>query len=225
MRIRHGKNRMTGKFAAGAAATFSLALLMTGCSQEKGKAAESAAPAAPETVTETIQNPGGQAPGDGSNNGGSNNGGNDGGGSADQGNCETDAQAQAIQDATARVNQDYPNEHGGWVYRGDSNYDTCSPLTYAVVEQAKQGNAQYGTKLIMFHEGQYVGIDSTYPQQVVKATPTDKGIHVVYKDWEALMESGEVNAAAGKYTSEVTYFWDGEKVAHEGRIPNQNLGS
>lgn len=37
------------------------------------------------------------------------------------------------------------------------------------------------------------------------------------------MESGEPNAAAPKYTSEVTYYWDGDQVAHSGRIPNQGL--
>lgn len=191
MRIRQDKSNDKGRLVAGATAC-SLALLLAACSQGAGQAAEPTGGTATETVTETVQNPddqnsGGQAAGSngssdsGSNNGGSNSGDNNNGG-GDSGNCVTDPQAQAIHDVTARVNNDYPNEFGGWTYHGDSNYDTCSPLTYAVVEQTEQGNSQFGTLLLMFHEGQYVGIDSTYPQQVMKATPTDDGVHVVYKD-------------------------------------------
>lgn len=130
---------------------------------------------------------------------------------------------EAISEAVNRVNRDYPNKFGGWVFKGDTNFDSAADLTYAKVEQAQQGNAQYETLLIFFHKGEYLGIDSTYPQQVVSTAPSSRGLEVVYKDWEALRDSGDANAAAGKYTSTVTYYWDGAQVQHEGRIPNTGL--
>lgn len=138
--------------------------------------------------------------------------------------CNTDPSAPEIHKATAEVNEKYPNGNGGWVFKGDTNYDSCGDLTYALVAQAQQGNAQFGTLILMFHQGEYIGIDSTAPQQAMKITPNDDGsLTVLYKDWEALIESGDGNAEAPKYNSTVTYYWDGDKVAHEGRIPNTNL--
>lgn len=138
-------------------------------------------------------------------------------------NCSVDTEADVISEAVDEVNDRYPNKFGGWTYDGESNYDTCSDLTYAMVEQAEQGNSQFGTLILMFHRGEYIGIDSTHPQQATNIVPNDDGFSVTYKDWEALEESGAANAAAPEFTSDVTYYWDGDKVAHEGRIPNTGL--
>ena len=141
------------------------------------------------------------------------------------GNCTPDPNAQAVTDAVARVNQDYPNKFGGWTYKGDSNYDTCSVLTYALAEQSQQGNAQFQTIIMMFHRGEYLGIDSIYPQQASDIEPTNIGFDVTYKDWEALQDSREANAAAPKYTQRVLFYWNGERAAYKGYIPNSGLGS
>ena len=150
-----------------------------------------------------------------------------GGGNVSEGASEAEgapkSAEEAISGAVNRVNRDYPNEFGGWVYKGETNFDSGADLTFAKVEQAEQGNSQFETLLIFFHKGQYLGIDSTYPQQAMDVTPVAAGIEVVYKDWEALRDSGDANAAAPKYTSTVTYYWDGAKVQHEGRIPNTGL--
>ena len=143
----------------------------------------------------------------------------------DHKDCDADPASPEIHKATAEVNEKYPNgTGGGWVFTGHTNYDTCSDLSFALVTQAKQGNAQFGTLILMFHKGEYLGIDSTYPQQAMEITPNDDGsFTVLYKDWEALYESGKAHAEAPNYNSTVTYYWDGSKVAHEGRIPNTNL--
>ncbi|MEJ5920377.1 MULTISPECIES: LppP/LprE family lipoprotein [unclassified Corynebacterium] len=143
--------------------------------------------------------------------------------SGSSGSCSVDTQADEIYKGLDKANKEYPNNAGGWTYTGDSNYDTCSPLTYAYVEQTLQGSGQFGTLLLMFHEGKYLGVDSVYPQQAMSVSETDNGFVVQYKDWEAAREAGASNAEAAAYTSTVTYYWDGKKVAHSGRIPNTGL--
>ena len=54
-----------------------------------------------------------------------------------------------------------------WVYKGVSNYDAFAELSYALLVQRLQGNSQFGTQILFFHRGEYIDIDSTYPQQAV----------------------------------------------------------
>lgn len=137
--------------------------------------------------------------------------------------CVTDPATPEIHKAVAEANEKYPNQFGGWVFNGRTNYDSCSDLSYAMVVQAEQGNAQYSTLILMFHQGEYIGVDSIYPQQAMEITPNGDSFTVLYKDWEALAEAGAPNAEAPNYNSTVTYYWDGSKVAHKGRIPNTSL--
>src|SRR5699024_10829699 len=73
-----------------------------------------------------------------------------------------------------------------WVYEGDSNYDPCADLNYALLVQRPQGNSQFGTRILFFHHGEYIGIDSTYPQQAMNIEDKGNTLVVTYKDWGAL---------------------------------------
>lgn len=137
--------------------------------------------------------------------------------------CDTDPASPEIHRAVDEVNEEYPNGAGGWKFTGRTNYDSCSDLSYASVVQAETGNAQFGTLILMFHKGEYIGIDSTYPQQAMEITPNGDSFTVLYKDWEALDAAGAPNVESPNYNSTVTYYWDGAKVAHEGRIPNTSM--
>ncbi|MDN8594900.1 MULTISPECIES: LppP/LprE family lipoprotein [unclassified Corynebacterium] len=138
--------------------------------------------------------------------------------------CDTDPASPEIHKAVDEANEEYPNKFGGWKFTGRTNFDSCADLSYAFVTQAEQGNAQFGTLILMFHKGEYIGVDSLYPQQAMEITPNDDGsFTVLYKDWEALDEAGAGNAESPNYNSTVTYYWDGDKVAHDGRIPNTSL--
>jgi hypothetical protein len=102
----------------------------------------------------------------------------------------------------------------------------CSDLSYVLLVQQPQDNSQFDTQLLFFHKGQYIGIDSTYPQQVMNIE--DKGnalVVVTYKDWEALEEAGGSNAEAPNYTTTVTFFWDAQasQLGTIGEFPNQGL--
>lgn len=112
-----------------------------------------------------------------------------------------------------------------WSYEGDSNFDPCADLSYALLVQQPQGNSQFGTQLLFFHKGEYLGIDSTYPQQVIDIVDGGDRLTVTYKDWEAQREAGAPNAEASKYTATVTFFWDeaAGQLGTEGELPNQGL--
>ena len=71
-----------------------------------------------------------------------------------------------------------------WSYEGDSNYDPCADLSYALLVQQPQGNAQFGTQMLFFHKGEYIGIDSTHPQQVMDIEDHGNRLVVTYKNWE-----------------------------------------
>lgn len=160
------------------------------------------------TVTETADNSGG-------NNGSGGNGGGNGG----DGNCEATTAQEAMDAHIGSVPP--PPTGGGWRYVED-NFDTCSDLTYIWLEQARQGNSQFATKLMFFHRGEYLGVDTNNAQQVLSITADGKSIQVVYRDWEQMDKDGAANVEAPRYNQDVRFYWDGEKVAHEGHIPGDN---
>lgn len=236
MRSRIGVTR--GAAAAGCA----LALALAGCSNggDGGGGADGnadSAQAAPETVTSTVTTTAGEgtdgdasgrspSPTPGGNDGGNGNGdaGNRGGGQGRGGaECGVDESAPIITDSIAGVEP--PSAGDRWELT-ETNYDSCGELTYALFHQMPQGNSQFATKILMFHDGEYLGVDaSTAPQQGWIIGEGDGWFEVEYKDWEALMESGEPNAASPKYTTTITFTWSDEKnrVVLDGELPNQNL--
>lgn len=115
-----------------------------------------------------------------------------------------------------------PNQFG-WKPTGQSNYNPCNDLSYALITQARQGNSQFATQLMLFHKGKYIGIGSDTVQQTEILSDTDSSVTVRMRDWEALQESGGANVEAPNYYSDVTFRWNGSKVVPEGRIPNQGL--
>ncbi|HIW91440.1 MAG TPA: LppP/LprE family lipoprotein [Candidatus Corynebacterium avicola] len=142
--------------------------------------------------------------------------------SADSADCGEDPDSPVIREHIAEV-PDPSLDDMTWAYHGESNYDPCVDLSYATVVQSEVGNAQFENQLMLFHRGKFLGVGTDTVQQHSVVSTTEDSVTVKYKDYEALEASGEANAAAPKYTTEVTYRWDGERVVPEGRIPNQNL--
>lgn len=112
-----------------------------------------------------------------------------------------------------------------WVYEGDSNYVPCADLNYALLVQRPQGNSQFGTQILFFHHGKYIGIDSTYPQQAMNIEDKGNTLVVTYKDWEALNDAGSSNAEAPNHTATETFFWDeaSNQLGTERKFPNREL--
>lgn len=133
--------------------------------------------------------------------------------------CPIDSNAPEITENISKL----PHNPYGWKLTNQTNYNPCADLSYALITQARQGNAQFATQLMLFHKGKYIGIASDTIQQTEILRTTPNSVKVRMRDWEALRESGEANVMAGKYFSDVTFRWDGSKVVPEGRIPNQNL--
>lgn len=137
-------------------------------------------------------------------------------------NCGVDEDAAILDESIAKVDGPASGDYWDLV---ETNYDPCGELTYALYQQMPQGNSQFATKILMFHGGDYLGVDSTKPQQGQIVGEGDGWFEVKYKDWEALMESGEPNAAAPKYTRTLTFEWNDSagKVAVDGEFPNTGL--
>ena len=142
-------------------------------------------------------------------------------GGADGGNQDCSEQSDSPE-ITNNISKLPPNQFG-WKPTGESNYNPCNDLSYALITQAQQGNSQFRTQLMLFHKGKYIGVGSDTAQQAEVLSATDSSVTVRMRDWEALQESGDANVNAGKYYSDVTFRWNGSKVVPEGRIPNQNL--
>ena len=145
------------------------------------------------------------------------------GGDGDGGaNCGVDEDAAILDESIAKVDGPASGDYWDLV---ETNYDPCGELTYALYQQMPQGNSQFATKILMFHDGDYLGVDSTKPQQGQIVGEGDGWFEVKYKDWEALMESGEPNAAAPKYTRTLTFEWNDSagKVDVDGEFPNTGL--
>lgn len=139
-------------------------------------------------------------------------------------NCAPNPSAPEIAAATKQLNDEHHTDRGGWTYAGGSTFSPCADLSYALTKQGGQGNGEETNVLLLFHKGQYVGIDSNHPQTIQHITPHDDGTFtVVYRDIEAQMAAGAPNSDASKFTTEVTYFWDGDKVGHHGSIPNESF--
>lgn len=178
------------------------------------------------TVTETVGENGTAQPPQPTNGGGGNNGGgNDGGGGGGNGgggsvDCGVNPDAAIITDSIDTVAPPPAGEY--WSYTGESNFNPCATLTYARFEQMPQGNAQFATKILMFNEGRYLGVDTENAQQGEIIDSGNDWFTVRYKDWEALDEAGGSNAEAPNYTEDVTFRWNAEagKVDVEGRLPN-----
>lgn len=57
--------------------------------------------------------------------------------------------------------------------------------------------------MLFFHQGEYIGIDSAHPEQVMSIEDRGTRLIVTYKGWEALAGSGRPNAEAPNYTATV----------------------
>ncbi|MBZ8177018.1 hypothetical protein GSS88_04290 [Corynebacterium sp. 3HC-13] len=136
--------------------------------------------------------------------------------------CGTDLDAEEVHRAANEASKKYAIEFG-WIYSGQGNYDPCRDVSYVLLEQNYKGNSQFLTLTLLFHKREYVGVDSDRPQQVQKATADQDTLTITYRDWESGMADGVPNAGMAAYTSTVTYYWDGNKIAHHGTIPNAGL--
>ncbi len=218
----------SGRAMAGLAAACSLSLILAGCGGFGGGDEE--------IVTETTTITEADGPGGADGSGGapepttetttttttSAGNGRDGSGGGSGANCGVDENAAILGESIAKVGK--PKAGDKWELT-ETNYDPCGELTYALYQQMPQGSSQFATKILMFHDGEYIGIDSTYPQQGDIVGEGDGWFEVKYKDWEALAESGEPNAAAPKYTRTLTFTWNESsgEVDVDGEFPNTNL--
>lgn len=118
-----------------------------------------------------------------------------------------------------------PSVNGAWAYRSDlskSRYDSCADLSYVELVQKAIGDGAYDTVLLLFHKGEYLGIDSIYSQHISSISSGGSSSFTVnYTDFEAISRANASFAEGlNKYVSPVHFSWDGSKVQSNGRFPN-----
>ena len=222
----HARSPVHATLAALAAAA---ALSLSACGSESAEVAAPAMTTLTDTTTAEASPAEGSAPSPapGNPNGsgettGESTAANGNGSGGEQENCGVDPNAAAI---TGNIGQvPAPSLEGlSWTYKGDSNYDECATLSYATIEQSEQGNSQFQNQLMLFHNGEYLGVGSDTVQQHQVIGTTDDSVTVRYKDYEALDAAGGSNAEASNFTTDVTFRWDGSQVVPEGRFPNMGM--
>lgn len=136
--------------------------------------------------------------------------------------CGVDTQAAAIHDNLRQVPAPAaPGE--GWEYYGQSNYDQCADLSYALVWVTGSTHPLKQSQLMLFHRGDYLGVGVLAPQSMYVVDADDTSVHTRMVDVEAMERDQAPNAVAEHYRRDVTFRWDGEQVEPVGEIPNQSL--
>lgn len=137
--------------------------------------------------------------------------------------CPGEPNAPEITDNIDKVPPPNSPLYKGWVYEGDSNYDRCSALSYATLMPQEYPFDEFVMQLMLFHEGEYIGVGALVPAQHVVIGSDHRSVTVRYKDWEAYYHNGDHTRRSDEFTTDVTYVWAGDHVEAIGRIPNQEL--
>lgn len=136
--------------------------------------------------------------------------------------CGVDTQADAIQGNIAQVPA--PRAPGeGWEYYGQSNYNPCADLSYALVWVTGSDRPLKQSQLMLFHRGNYIGVGALAPQSMYVVDADDTSVHTRMLDFEAMERDQAPNAVAERYRVDVTFWWNGERVEPVGEIPNQSV--
>lgn len=133
--------------------------------------------------------------------------------------CGVDPQAAAIHDNISQVPEPTLAGHG-WEYTGDSNYDPCADLSYALVGVAGSTHAQRQSQLMLFHRGEYLGVGLLVPQVYRNVSGDGTTVYTEVIDYEAMDRDGAANAVAPDYQVPLNFTWTGSQVEPVGRIPN-----
>jgi hypothetical protein len=134
------------------------------------------------------------------------------------GECGVDPQAPAITGNLAAVPPAQQQPGVPWTYLGESNYDPCADLSYAIVD-IEHGTGSSPRHVMLFHRGAYVGTatECAFGFTTVTAATGDS-VSVQYR-WP---RDGDVNAApSGSATA--TFNWNGTDVVMSGELPDELL--
>ncbi|WP_158726541.1 LppP/LprE family lipoprotein [Tomitella fengzijianii] len=138
-----------------------------------------------------------------------------GGGSGGGPQCGVDPSAPAIAQAVQTLSQNQPSRYG-WTYVGESNYDPCVDLSYAMAE-TPGATASSPMQLMLFHQGAYVGTGTlcAMPYTSVIGTADDE-VDVRYR-W---LRGDEASAdPSGEATT--SYVWTGDGVRMTRPLPEE----
>lgn len=132
--------------------------------------------------------------------------------------CGVDPQAPAITDNLSTVPPAQQAPGIPWTYLGDSNYDPCAGLSYAVVD-IEGGTGSSPQQVMLFHRGAYIGTATECAFGFTSVTAaTGDSVTVEYR-WP---RDGDTDAAPSGSAS-ATFNWNGTEVVISGELPDELL--
>lgn len=129
--------------------------------------------------------------------------------------CGALAQDVAIADGLSRLPAN-PAGNGGWTFGGQTNFDPCADLSYALAE-TPGGTGSSPMRVMLFHRGDYTGTGTAcaFGRTAVTAATSDR-VDVTYRFPRGMESNAEASGMA-----EVSYVWDGEGVSMHGTLPDE----
>ncbi len=134
------------------------------------------------------------------------------------GECGVNPQAPAITDNLSAVPPAQQAPRIPWTYLGESNYDRCADLSYAIVD-IEGGTGSSPQHVMLFHRGAYVGTATACAFGYTSVTAaTGDSVTVAYR-WP---RDDDPNAAPSGAAS-ATFSWNGTDVMMSGDLPDELL--
>jgi hypothetical protein len=132
--------------------------------------------------------------------------------------CGNASQNTAITSAVAQVPADARIPGIEWIFMGDTNFDPCADLSYAVVE-TKGGTGSSPEHVMFFHRGEYLGTATSCAFGFTTVVDgTSESATVQYR-WPRGMDSN----ANPSGLATATFVWDGNEVVMQNDLPAELL--
>jgi hypothetical protein len=134
------------------------------------------------------------------------------------GACGVDPEASAITDNVDAVPPAEQAPGIPWTYVGESNYDRCADLSYAIVD-VEGGTGSSPRHVMLFHRGAYIGTATECAFGFTSVTATTGNSVTVEFRWP---REGDPNAAPSGSAS-TTFSWNGSDVVMSAELPDELL--
>ncbi|NMM83095.1 hypothetical protein B2J88_01710 [Rhodococcus sp. SRB_17] len=132
--------------------------------------------------------------------------------------CGTTSQSAAIADGISQVPGDPRIPGIEWTFTGDTNFDPCADLSYAMAE-TKGGTGSSPEHVMFFHRGEYLGTATSCSFGFTSVVDSSSDSAMVQYKWPRGMDS---NANPSGLAS-ATFVWDGEQVVMQNDLPAELL--
>ncbi|TSD48002.1 LppP/LprE family lipoprotein [Rhodococcus sp. KBS0724] len=132
--------------------------------------------------------------------------------------CGTESPNIAITNGVARVPADPRIPDIEWIFLGDTNFDPCADLSYALAE-TKGGTGSSPEHVMFFHRGEYLGTATSCAFGFTTVVDSTSESATVQYRWPR----GRDSNANPSGLATATFVWDGNEVVMQNDLPAELL--